>query len=122
LYKTLIRPVLLYGCETWAINRYNEEKIEIFERKVLRKIYGPTCDTGRWRIRYNNELYQLFGEPDIIREIKARRVKFLGHLSRTNEYHPCRMLTFGTLYGTRRVGRRPEDGSRASKKTLETSE
>jgi hypothetical protein len=41
LYKTLIRPVLLYGCETWTINRYNEEKIPIFERKVLRKIYGP---------------------------------------------------------------------------------
>jgi hypothetical protein len=80
LYKTLIRPVLLYGCETWAINRYNEEKIVIFERKVLRKIYGPTCENGRWRIRYNNELYQLFGEPDIIREIKARRVKWLGHL------------------------------------------
>jgi hypothetical protein len=71
LYKTLIRPVLLYGCETWAINRYNEEKIAIFERKVLRKIYGPTCDKGRWKIRYNNELYQLFGEPDI-REMKAR--------------------------------------------------
>jgi hypothetical protein len=39
------------------------------------------------RIRYNNELYQLFGEPDIFREIKARIVKWLGHLFRTNEYH-----------------------------------
>jgi hypothetical protein len=75
LYKPLIRPVVLYGCETSAINRYNEEKIAIFERRVLRKVYGPTCDNGRWRIRYNNELYLLFGEPDIIREIKARRVK-----------------------------------------------
>jgi hypothetical protein len=53
-----------------------------------------------------NELYQHFGEPDI-REIKARRVKWLGHLFRINEYHPCRMLTFATLYGTRRVGRPP---------------
>jgi hypothetical protein len=84
LHKTLIRPVLLYGCETWAINIYNEEKIAIIKRKVLTKIYGQTCDNGRWRIRYNNELYQHFGEPDIIREIKARRVKLLGHLSRTN--------------------------------------
>jgi hypothetical protein len=83
LYKTLIRTVLLYGCETWAIYRHREEKIAIFEKKVLRK-YGPTCDNGRWRIRYNNELYQLFGEPDIIREIKARRVNWLGHLFRTN--------------------------------------
>jgi hypothetical protein len=114
LYKTLIRPVLLYGCETWAINRHNEEKIAIFERKALRKIYGPTYDNGRWRIRYNNELYQLFGEnqqlfgePVIIREIKARKVKWLGQLFRANEYHPCRMLTFATLYGIRRVGRPP---------------
>jgi hypothetical protein len=103
LYKTLIRPVLLYGCETWAINRYNEEKIGIFERKV----YGPTCDNGRWRIRYNNELYQLFAEPDIIRQIKSKRVKWLGHLFIANEYHSCRMLTFATLYGTRRVGQPP---------------
>jgi hypothetical protein len=98
---------LLYGCETWAINRYNEEKITIFERKALRKIYGPTCDNGRWRIRYNDELYQPFAEPDIIREIKARRVKWMGHLFRANELHPCRMLTFATLYGTRRLGRPP---------------
>jgi hypothetical protein len=48
LYKTLIRSVLQYGCEAWAINRYNEVKIAIFEIKVLRKIYGPTCDNGRW--------------------------------------------------------------------------
>jgi hypothetical protein len=74
LYKTLIWPVLPYGYETCAINRYNKENIAIFERNVVRKIYGPTCDNGKWRIRYNNELYQLFGEPDIIREIKARRV------------------------------------------------
>jgi hypothetical protein len=90
LYKTLIRPVLLHVCETWAINRYNEEKIAILEIKVLRKIYGPTCDNGR-RFRYNKELYQLFGEPNFIRDIKARRVKSLGHLFRTNKYNPCRM-------------------------------
>jgi hypothetical protein len=80
-----------------------KRRLQIFERKVLRKIYGPTCDNGRWRIRYN-ELYQLYGKPYIIREIKARGVKWLGHLFRANEYHPCRMLTFATLYGTRRVG------------------
>jgi hypothetical protein len=69
--KLLIRPVLLYRCETWASKRYNEEKITIFERKVLRKIMDQLVINGRWRIRYNNEVYKLFGEPDIIREIKA---------------------------------------------------
>jgi hypothetical protein len=90
-----------------ANNRYNEDKVAIIERKVLRKIYGPICDNGRWRIRYNNRLYQLFGEPDIINEIKSRRVRWLGHLLRTNESNPCRELTFTTLHGTRRVGRPP---------------
>jgi hypothetical protein len=55
--------------------KQSTEKIAIFGRKILRKICGPICDNGRWRIRYNNELCQLFGEPDIISEIKARRVK-----------------------------------------------
>jgi hypothetical protein len=42
-------------------------------------MYGPTCDNGRWRIRYNNELCQLSGEHDIIKEIKVKRVRWLGH-------------------------------------------
>jgi hypothetical protein len=45
-------------------------------------------DISSWRIRYKNELYQLFGEPAIIGEIKARRLKWLEHLFRTNEHHP----------------------------------
>jgi hypothetical protein len=75
--------------------------------KFLRKIYDPICDNGRRRIRYNNELYQLFGEPDIIKETEARRLRWLGHLFRINENHPCRKLTFTTLHGSRRVRRLP---------------
>jgi hypothetical protein len=92
---------------TWAINRNNEGKVAIFERKVLRKIYGLVCDNGRWRIRHNSELCQVFGEPDIVKEIKARRVRWLGHHFRTSEHHPCRMSTFATLHGSRRIGRPP---------------
>jgi hypothetical protein len=65
----------------------DESKISIFERKVLRKIYGPVNDRGKWRIRYNNELYQL---NLINKEVKARRVRWLGHLFRGNESNPCR--------------------------------
>ncbi|PSN42802.1 hypothetical protein C0J52_20540 [Blattella germanica] len=62
---------------------------------------------GRWRIRYNSELYKIFNEPDIVKEIKARRIRWLGHLYRTEDQHPTRMLTFNTIYGSRRVGRPP---------------
>jgi hypothetical protein len=86
----------------------DESKISIFERKVPRKIYGPVNHKGKWRIRYNNELYQLLGEPDIIKEVKVRRVRWLGHLFRGNESNPCRKLTFTTAEGTRRVGRPPK--------------
>jgi hypothetical protein len=50
---------------------------------------------------------QFFGEPDIINEIKARRVSWMGHLFRVNEHHPCRLLTFTVLPDIRRVGRPP---------------
>jgi hypothetical protein len=48
LHKTLVRPLLPYGCETWDINRNKEDKVGIFERKVLRKVYGPIRENGRW--------------------------------------------------------------------------
>jgi hypothetical protein len=61
-----------------ANNRYNEDKVATIKRKVLRRIYGPICDNGIWRITYNNKLYQFFGEPDIIKEIKIQNSKMAG--------------------------------------------
>jgi hypothetical protein len=80
LYKTLVRPVLMYGCECWSLTKNEENKINILERTILRKIYGPTNDNGVWRIRYNQELYGLYNEPDIIKMVKAARLRWLGHL------------------------------------------
>jgi len=59
LYKTLIRPVLAYGAEIWALSTQDEYRLSI-ERKILRRIYGPVIDKGEWRIRTNQELYQLY--------------------------------------------------------------
>jgi hypothetical protein len=77
--KTLVRPVLMCGCESWSLTKNEENEINIFERKILRKIYGPTNDNGVWRIRYNQELYGLYNEPDIIKIVKAARLRWLGH-------------------------------------------
>ena len=48
LYKTPIRPVLTYGSETWVLSKQDEHRLSIFERKILRRIYGPVMDGGRW--------------------------------------------------------------------------
>jgi hypothetical protein len=51
LYKTLIRPVLACGCETWVLSKSDEARLGVFERKVLRAIFGPINDNGEWRIK-----------------------------------------------------------------------
>jgi hypothetical protein len=57
IYKTLIRPVVTYGAECRVLTKKDELQLAVFERKVLRKIFGPLRDTDQWRRRYNEELY-----------------------------------------------------------------
>jgi hypothetical protein len=64
LYKTLIRPILIYGSESWPPSTKDENLPQIFERRILRRIYDPINEGGIWRIRYNNELCKLYNEPD----------------------------------------------------------
>ena len=57
LYWTLIRPVAVHACETWVLKEDSIQKLMIFERKILRKIFGPTKEpNGLWRIKTNEEL------------------------------------------------------------------
>jgi len=58
--------VLAYGSETWVISKPDKDRLGVFERKVLRAIFGPTNDNGEWRIKYNDELYTLYKDSDII--------------------------------------------------------
>ena len=61
-------------------NRRNEEQLQVFERRILRKIFGPICDNGKWRIHYNSELYFIYTEPDIIKTIKISKLCWTGQL------------------------------------------
>jgi hypothetical protein len=62
--------MLAYGSETWVLSKSYENTLGVFERKILRAIFGPTNENGEWRIKYNNELYTLHKESDIVTYIK----------------------------------------------------
>jgi len=61
VYRILILPVVLYGCETWSLTLREERRLRVFENKVLRRILGPRRDegTGEWRRLHNAELNDL---------------------------------------------------------------
>jgi hypothetical protein len=75
-YKTIILPVVLYGCETLSLTLSEEHRLRVFENRVLRRIFGPKSDevTGEWRKLHNEELHNLYSSPDIIRQVKANEV------------------------------------------------
>ena len=72
MYKSLILPVLLYGAETWKLTSSDEQALGAFERKILRKTYGPFCDRGEWRIRWKQELDDICDDIDVVKRIKIR--------------------------------------------------
>jgi hypothetical protein len=78
IYKTTIFPVVLYGCETWTLAL--REELRVFEKRVLRKVFGPNRDEvmGGWRNLHNEELHNLYSSPSIIRILKSRRMGLVG--------------------------------------------
>jgi hypothetical protein len=84
IYKTIILPVVLYGCETWYLTLKEEHRLRVFENRVLRRIFGPKRDevTGGWIKLHNEELHGLYSSPSIVRVMKARRMRWAGHVAR----------------------------------------
>ena len=62
IYRTIILPVVLYGCETWSLTLREEHRLRVFENRVLRRILGPKRDrvTGEWRKLHNEKLNDLY--------------------------------------------------------------
>jgi hypothetical protein len=77
LYKRIIRPIVTYGAESWTLTNKMERVLLMWERKILRKIYGPTYENGYWRIEMNQEIYNKFKSPNIVTTIKVRRLEWL---------------------------------------------
>jgi hypothetical protein len=81
IYKTIILPLVLYG---WSLTLREENRLTVFENRMLRKIFGPKRDevTGKWRKLHNEELRDLYSSPIIIRIIKSRSMRWAGHVAR----------------------------------------
>ncbi|KAJ4432165.1 hypothetical protein ANN_20781 [Periplaneta americana] len=107
IYKTVILPVVLYGCKTWTLTLREEHRLRVLENKVLRKIFGAKRDevTGEWRKLHNTELHALYSLPDIIRNIKSRRLRWAGHVARKGESRNAYRVLVGRPEGKRPLGR-----------------
>jgi hypothetical protein len=72
IYKTIIVPVVLYGCKTWFLTLREKHRLRLFENRMLRRIFGLKRDEvlGGWRKLHNEELHNLYSSPSIIRMIK----------------------------------------------------
>ena len=105
LYHTLVRPIVTYGSETWYMTQANEQRLRCFEKKVLRIIFGPIRENGRWRRRFDHEINTLYAEHDIVQYIKIGRLRWLGHVVRMGgDRIPSKVLG-GKPGGSRGVGR-----------------
>jgi hypothetical protein len=82
-FRTIILPVILYGCETWSLTLREEHRLRVFENKVPRRIFRPKRDevTGEWRKLRDKELRDLYSSPSIIRIMKSSRMRWAGHVA-----------------------------------------
>jgi len=76
IHKTVIRPVVTYWSETWTLTANDENNLRIFERQILRKIFGPVIIDNVWRIWNNMEIDNLIEGADIVRFINLLALDF----------------------------------------------
>jgi hypothetical protein len=102
----VIRPVVVYGCETWVLKENIIQKLSVFERKILRKVFGPIKKKDvSWKIKTNIELDKLIQHRNITNYVKARRLSWYGHIYRKSEINIVNKIYKWQPYITRPVGR-----------------
>jgi len=83
-----------------------QNRLLIFERRILRKIFGPTQDNdGTWRIKTNEELQILIKKKTIVRFIKWQRLRWATHVNRMDTIRTVKKLTEWEPCSSRPVGR-----------------
>ena len=107
IYRIIILPVVLYGCEAWSLKLREERKLRLFENMVLRTIFGPRRDevTEEWRRLHNEALSDLYSSPNIVRVINSRRMRWAGHVARMGEERGVYRVLVGKPEGKRPLWR-----------------
>jgi hypothetical protein len=107
IYKMIILPVVLYWCETWSLTLRDEHRLRVFENRVLTRLFGLKRDEvmGEWRKLHNEELHDLYSSPSIIRILKSRKMRWVGHVARMGEKRNAYRLLVGKPVGKRPLGR-----------------
>jgi hypothetical protein len=111
VYRTIILPVVLYGCETWSLTLRVEQRLRVFENRVLRRRFGPKRNeaTGEWRRLHNEELNDLYISPNIIRVIKSR-MRWAWHVARMGRGEAHTGFWWGDLRECGHLGHPGVDG------------
>ena len=94
IYRTIILPVVLYGCETWSFKLRVEHRLRVFEKRLLRRLFGAKRDgiTREWRKQHNEVLNVLYTSPNIFQVIKSRKVRWASHVACMRERSVYRVL------------------------------
>jgi hypothetical protein len=105
--RTIISPVVLYGCETWSLTFREKRRLRVFENRVLRRLFGTKRDKvrGEWRKLHNEGLHDLYSSPNIMRVIKSRIMRWAGHVVWMAERRGMYRFLVGKLEGKRPLGR-----------------
>ena len=105
--RTIILPVVLYGCETWSLTSREERRLWLFDNRVLSRVFWPKRDeiTGEWRKLHNEELRDLYSLPNIVRVVKSRRMRWAWHVARMGEERCVHRVSVGKPEGKRPLGR-----------------
>ena len=103
IHNTMVKPAVLFGCETLAMTEMDMKRMGTWERKISR-IYGPAVEQGIWRIS-DQELRELYKDLDIVADIKKKRLEWIGHIVGMDQGRIVKEIFEGKLEGSRRRGR-----------------
>jgi hypothetical protein len=105
--NTIIDKTLTYASETSTLTKRDKKQLNIFERKVYRRILGPVHDNEKenWRILTNKEIYVILKKPTITETIRLQRLRWFGHVQRMEENIIPKRVLYMNLESTRPRGK-----------------